>query len=388
MIQILFVDDEPNILDGLKRMLRPMRYEWEMSFARSGKEALEILKTKNVDVVVSDMRMPGMDGVQLLEEIRNSYPQTVRMILSGYSEKEMIMKSVGTAHQYLAKPCDAETLKAMVKRACALRDLLLDVNLRRLVSQLDTIPSLPALYRELMTELHVVEPSIKRIGDIIRRDLGMTLKILQIVNSAFFGLQRQISDVGKAVEYLGLDTISSLALGVGVFSQFDKNKSLCRWLDELWTHSTEVGVKAKWIALREAPEVAQDAFTAGLLHEVGKVVLASNRPEEFAPREKSSEPSEPAIEASAMLNAPQAQIGAYLLGLWGLPNAVVEAVAFHQTPSQAQTQSFTALTAVHLANALCHTSQPGSAPRYDVDYLSRLGLLGKIEEWRQTRMTE
>ena len=145
MINILFVDDEPNILEGLQRMLRPMRREWQMSFAKSGAEALETLGANEIDVIVSDMRMPGMDGARLLHEVREKHPHVVRLILSGYSEKEMIMKSVGAAHQYLAKPCDADVLKTTVQRACALRDFLENESLRRLVSQLHSIPSLPSL---------------------------------------------------------------------------------------------------------------------------------------------------------------------------------------------------------------------------------------------------
>src|SRR5256885_11774657 len=124
MIRILFVDDEPKVTEGLHRMLRSMRREWEMTFATSGAEALEKLSAKPFDVVVSDMRMPGMDGCQLLTEVMRRHPQVVRIILSGYSDKETIMRSIGLAHHYLSKPCDAETLKETIRRACDLRDQL------------------------------------------------------------------------------------------------------------------------------------------------------------------------------------------------------------------------------------------------------------------------
>ena len=133
MINILFVDDESNILQGLQRMLRPMRHDWQMYFAESGADALALLAENPIDVVISDMRMPRMDGAQLLHDIRDRYPQIVRIILSGYSEKEMIVRSVHSAHQYLMKPCDPEILRETISRACALRDLLADENLRRFV---------------------------------------------------------------------------------------------------------------------------------------------------------------------------------------------------------------------------------------------------------------
>ena len=103
--RILFVDDEPLVLQGLQRMLRPMRNEWEMAFVESGRRALEEMATLPFQVVVSDMRMPGMNGAQFLSHVQELYPRTVRLILSGHADKDLIMKCVGTAHQFLAKPC-------------------------------------------------------------------------------------------------------------------------------------------------------------------------------------------------------------------------------------------------------------------------------------------
>ena len=152
--RILFVDDEPEVLNGLKRMLRGMRHEWDISFATSGREALELFDDgPGFDVVVSDMRMPGMDGAQLLEEVKKRRPGAVRIVLSGHSEREMVMKSVGHTHQYLAKPCRPDVLKATVERACALRSLLANESLLELVTRLDKLPSLPSLYFQIMEEL-------------------------------------------------------------------------------------------------------------------------------------------------------------------------------------------------------------------------------------------
>lgn len=388
MINILFVDDEPNILDGLQRMLRSMRRDWQMTFAGSGHEALDLLKEKPIDVIVSDMKMPGIDGARLLGEVREHYPQIIRIILSGYSEKDMIMKSVGTTHQYLSKPCDPELLKSTVKRVCALRDLLTDEHLRRLVSQMPNIPSLPTLYSELLEELNSAEPSTRKVGKIVKKDIGMTVKILQIVNSAFFGLQRRVSDSNEAVEFLGLDTISSLTLGLGIISQLEERGAPAELLEKLWQHSLVVGAWAGRIAQRESPAAAIDAFTAGLLHDIGEVVLAVNLPDEFMAAQRLV--GEEKISASAaerrIFDTTHAEVGAYLLGLWGLPTPVVEAVAYHHDPRGGLTDSFTALTAVHIANALQHSIYPTAAdqpqPRFDEEYLADLGLTEKIGGWR------
>jgi putative nucleotidyltransferase with HDIG domain len=388
MINILFVDDEPNILSGLQRMLRTMRHEWEMFFASSGIEALQMVKDKSIDVIVSDMRMPGMDGAQLLQNIRKDFPQVVRIILSGYSEREMILRSVGTTHQFLAKPCDADALRLTVGRACALRDLLTDEKLRRLVSQMPTVPSMPTLYEELMKELEAPEPSMRNIGAIVKQDIGMTVKILQIVNSAFFGLRRTISDAAEALTFLGLDTITSLTLSIGVFSQFEGNEAAKKHLSDIWNHSLAVGSLAKKIAGKKDQSMASDAFTAGLLHDIGEVVFAANLPEKFSEVSRLiKEEGMSQIDAEkAILDASHAEVGAYLLGLWGLPNQVVEAVAFHHEPASYETESFSALTAVHVANALHRSLRSKDAPEtsngVDLAYLERIGMQSNLQQWQ------
>lgn len=388
MISILFVDDEPNILEGLQRMLRNRRHEWQMSFAGSGIDALAILGEKRIDVVVSDMKMPGMDGAELLRTVSERYPHIVRVILSGFSEQEADMKSVGTAHQYLSKPCDPELLKSTIARVCALRELLTNQTLRRLVSQLPSVPSLPTLYTELVDELGKAESSTKRVADIVRKDLGMTVKILQMVNSAFFGIRRHISDSRLAVEFLGMDTISSLTLGLGVISQFENHASGVYFAD-VWAHSMAIGVAANSIANLERKETGNDAFTAGLLHDIGKVILAANLPSESKKvREIVQRERLTLIEGEKeVFGASHAYVGAYLLGLWGLPSEVVQAVAFHHTPRDIASNEFTALTAVHAANGIHHgllsASPSFSEPHIDRKYLKELGLLNKIPLWQQ-----
>lgn len=389
MINILFVDDEPNILDGLRRMLRPLRSDWDMFFANGGKEALKLLAEKPIDVVVSDMKMPGMDGAQFLQEVSTVYPQIVRIILSGYSENEMIIKSVGAAHQYLSKPSDPETLKETVNKACALRDLLRDEKLRRLVSQMRSVPSLPTLYSELLHELELPDPRIEKIAKIIKQDIGMTAKILQLVNSAFFGLRRNITDAAQAINFLGLDTIKSLALGIGVFSQFEKTNEASNVLSELWSHSIAVGRIGRAISEQVNPSVASDSFTAGLLHDVGEVLLAFNLPEKFSESQILVEKGQlNRMEAEKqILDTTHSEVGAYLLGLWGLPHQVVEAVAFHHNPSNFQSDKFTPLTAVHIANAINRFGSEDwsiEAEKFiDIKHLQSIGLLEKLPAWQE-----
>ena len=249
---VLFVDDEPNVTQGLKRMLRHMRREWEMAFAASGPEALEIMKGKRIDVIVSDMRMPGMDGSELLTIVREQYPDTIRIVLSGQSNKETILRAVGTAHQYLAKPCDPETLKQTVAKAFKLRRVVSGDRLKGLVSKMTILPSLPEIYTALLKEMCSEEPSLKRIAELIQSDMAMTAKILQVVNSAYFGIRREITSPEEAVRYLGLENVSALVLAANVFGQMEQKVRIPGFsMASLWSHSGEVGRLAQIILKAE-----------------------------------------------------------------------------------------------------------------------------------------
>jgi len=387
--RILFVDDEPRVLQALQRMLRTMRHEWDMAFATSGREALDILSKTPFDVLVSDMRMPEMDGAQLLDEVAKHYPGTVRIVLSGHSAQEMVLRSVKHAHQYLSKPCDAETLKATVGRATALCNFLNDNGLREAISRLDSLPSLPSLYLELVEHLQSPDASVRGIGDIISRDPGMTAKILQLVNSAFFGLRREISSPAQAVTLLGVETVKDLVLAVQVFSRFDGKGLPENFLNTLWSHSLATGVMARTIAKTESDDqsAVDNAFTAGLLHDVGKLVLGVNFPAEYGEiksRIEHGDCQQCEVE-NKVLGTTHEMAGAYLVQLWGLPASIVEAIAFHHFPGKSLVEGFHPLVTVHVANCFEHDNASATTKKssyIDTGYLEQIGLLERIPEWR------
>jgi HD-like signal output (HDOD) protein len=390
--QILFVDDEPRVLISIRRMLHGMRNEWDMQFAESGADALSMLAKKPFDVIVTDIRMPGMDGANLLSEVKKAYPNMVRFVLSGHSDKEMILRSVRHAHQYLSKPCDADILKSKICRACALREMLTQESLRSVVSAMDSLPSQPTLYAEIMDELRNERSCIQKIGEIISRDLGMTTKILQLVNSAFFGMPRHIESPAHAVSLLGLDTIKALVLSVEVFSKFEQNKLKAFNIESLWDHSIMTGKLVKQIAKAEKAnrQTMDDAFLAGLLHDVGKLILVDQLPDEYKEIiELTKNENIPLLDAEIrILGAGHAEVGAYLLGLWSITDPIVEAVAFHHDPQICALQSFSPQTAVHVADALAnaggHSYKPTAAglSGMDDEYIDSIGLTGRIPVWR------
>ncbi len=279
--RILFVDDESKVLDGLRRTLFPMRKEWDMVFVQGGKDAIAALVLEPFDVIVTDMRMPGMDGAELLDEVVKTHPQTVRLVLSGQWEPDMSIRSAKTAHQYLNKPCSAQTLKATLDRIFALRGLLAGRSLKRLVSGMTTLPSLPTIYRKLVTTLESPEASAEQVGEVISTDIAMTAKVLQLANSAFFGISRRVSHPAEATRYLGVDTIKALVLTIGVFEQFHGAEPASLPLAKLQHHSLDTARIAHAIAKFEeaAKEMIKDPIQAGLMHDICKLILIHKDPQ-------------------------------------------------------------------------------------------------------------
>jgi HD-like signal output (HDOD) protein len=387
--RILFVDDEPMVLTGLKRSLRPMRSEWEMVFAAGGDEALTAMDQQTFDIIVTDMRMPGMDGAQLLKEVQKRSPHTLRMVLSGQSDRETILRSVNPAHQFVSKPCESEELKSRLARIFALGDLLKNPVLRELVTKLDYLPSLPGIYLQLNQELSRGEPSLQRIDELIAADMAMTAKILKLVNSAFFGLPCEISRASHAVKLLGLETLRTLVLTAHIFDQFQSPLLTAEDVQQISDHSLAVSRSARTIALLEhADQATQDgSCTAGLLHDAGKLILASTLGKQYSEVLEYSERANVGLYAAEreLLGCSHAQVAAYLYGLWGLPSTIVDAVAWHHQPAGSLSTKFSPLAAVHMASAY-HDEKRNSRLRdrtpVDTAFLAGIGCAEREAAWR------
>ena len=390
MKNILFVDDEPKVLQGLHRMLHSMRRDWNMEFAEGGHKALEVLGNSHFDVVVTDMRMPGMNGLEFLNEVKKRYPHIIRIVLSGQADKEVIIQSIGPIHQYLSKPCDPNKLKLILSQACSIHELLAEEKLKKIVSQMEYLPSLPAYYNELTNELQSESATLKSVGKIISKDIGMSAKILQMVNSAFFGIRTHVSSPERAVMLLGLEIVSALALSSHVFKQFDKVTIEGLSLDSLWNHCMTVGSFAKHICKKQITDqkTADFCFIAGLLHDVGKIVLAANVPDTYTSllmnmKEKKSRIVDKEFEVFGVTHE---KIGAYLMGLWGFNDSIIEALTFHHNPMNNISKEFIPLTAVYIANIIEHELFPertmGVVPEIDKEYIKKLNLTDKIPIWR------
>jgi HD-like signal output (HDOD) protein len=390
-IKVIFVDDEPRVLEGLKRMLRPKRNEWDMTFVNSAQEALDALKKQPREVVVTDMRMPGMSGAELLEVVQREYPDTIRLILSGQAETESVMKALGVSHQFLSKPCDAEILQGTISRAFALRDLAGNSAVKTLVARINKLPTLPATYQRLVECLKSPNADMDDVAKIISLDPSMTARLLKVVNSAYFGLAKPVADVGRAGALLGLDRIMALVLGQGIFSGAEIPKVPGFSLDALWSHSIATATAAHRIAIEEGLEKdkVSAAFLAGMLHDLGKLVLAMGMPDQYG-RVLNAAKDAPLREMEfemLELQASHSDVGAYLFVLGGLPNRIAEAIAYHEDPAQSKVSSFGLPAIVHVADRIARFPDIADpkAPelRLNLEYLSKNDRADHWNKWRE-----
>ena len=382
--RILFVDDEPHILQGLRRMLHSASREWSMEFVPGAEAALRRIGEQPIDVLVTDMRMPGMDGSQLLEQVRQRWPAVTRIVLSGHSEQEGVIRAVHTAHQYLAKPCDADVLKRALRRSLQLRERIADPALRQLIAGLSHLPTLPDLYVDITRALGDPNCTAKDVGAIVARDVAFSLKLLQIVNSAFFGLPRAVSDPAEAVVLLGVELVRAIVLGAKVLSAAETRLGDSAEVRRLGGRALRTAHLARdcATALELPRSQREEAFLAGLTVDLGRLVLLENRPEhclrcDALVRGGMAEPD----AETAVFGVPREIVSAALLATWGLPDAVVEAVAFAHRPRESVAQTPSPLACVHVARAcLDEAARP-----LDGDCMAALGIADAIERWRATR---
>lgn len=385
--RILFVDDEAGILNGLRLSLRLQRAKWDMDFALGGPNALEALSKTPYNVIVTDMRMPGMDGAQVLAEARRLQPHCVRIILSGFADNENVLKAVKPAHLYLSKPCRSEVLIKAIEKALDLDGLLASEGLRALAARLESLPALPHLYTELEQALYRGNVPLARLGEIIGRDAGMAATILRLVNSAFFGLPRRVTSIQHAVNLLGENILRTLVLTVHLFTVLDNARTPDFSVRLLWEHSFRTGSFAKAIALAEGadPQDREDCFIAGMLHDVGKLVLLMGLAAEYEAilaRVRSEALPLYAAEQAA-LAADHAAIGGYLLNLWGFPRTVLTAVSQHHAPAHLDWTVFSPQTAVAAANVLEH-ELVRLHPDYAVHALEAPPVaVARLDAWRE-----
>jgi HD-like signal output (HDOD) protein len=378
---LYFIDDEPNLVQALRRILHSMRDTWDMRFASSGAEALKMMEKAPPDMVVSDMRMPEMDGAELLRQVQRRFPQAVRLIFSGNSDQKMISRAVAVAHQYLAKPCSGGILKDVLSRSLALRRVLHDPQLLVITGRIGNLPSLPQLYFDMLQEIQKPEPCMEIISGIIERDVAMTARILQIVNSSFFGLSRRVVNIHEAIVMLGLNTLKALILMNSVFAAHEAGRMQAHELAELWEHSGLVAQLAHDIASYEKqPQKILDLTrTVGILHDSGKVLFREldSYGGKIQPCLENSRKSVAQAEYE-VYGMSHAELGGYLLGIWGLPHDIVEPVTWHHRPSRLEAETAVeTLAYIHFADCFWENR----LDILDQAFLEKHGFTQSLSKW-------
>lgn len=355
-MRVLFVDDEERVLAGIERTVFMADRDWDVAFAASGAEALTKLASQPADVVVSDMRMPLMDGAELLRRVRDTWPSAIRIILSGHTEQESALRSLDVAHQFLTKPCDGDALIQSIDRAVGLQKLLRDKAIQEVVGRIGSLPAAPRMYERLNRLLCDGSADIGQIAGIVQGDPALAAKVLQLANSAFFRIGHDVTDISEAVVHIGLNTLRTLVLASEVF-----RGGACADVDAMRIRAVRASRLAGEIGKPFAPR--ETVTTAALLADVGLLLPDVGRLCGEVDVEGKGFPS-------------HAEVGAYLLGMWGLPGTIVEAVAHHHRPHRVSHSSFDAVGVVHVVVALSKGSEP------DHEYLSKMGVADQLPRWK------
>jgi HD-like signal output (HDOD) protein/ActR/RegA family two-component response regulator len=388
--RVLFVDDEHAVLDGLRDGLRDHRAAWQLTFADSGEAALAAFDDGHIDVLVTDLRMPGMNGADLLARVQELSPPTVRVVLSGYADTQAVASASTGAHRFLAKPYTLDELTTVLERSFAMAELSRRVELYRRATAASVLPSSPGTYSELVAAAADPAAGAGALAVIIERDPAMTAKVLQLANSAFFSTGRHVSRVREAVAFLGTDTITALAISAKAFAEYAPTLASSRFsIEEFQRHAALVARLAARIT--PDPDIRADAVTAGVLHDIGALVLLRDD------RRRWEHNTEIAEQEGLPLHVVEQReqgvdhgaVGGYLLALWGLPHTIVEAVANHHEPNGLAGPRLDAVAAVHIAEALAHEFVPwsgdgdGSVSLLDADYVKAVAGSDALETWRE-----
>jgi putative nucleotidyltransferase with HDIG domain len=383
--RILFVDDEPLMREYYSTLGAVLEKDYEVFTAASGQEGLEFLTNTPVDIVVSDLVMPEMDGHEFMTRVAREHPESMRIVISAYDDQLTVAQCLMFGHRYFNKRIDLANLATILKRIGRLKHQVGTAKLKKVISGLGTLPTVPRLYFQLTEALNSPFSSLQEMADIVQQDVGLTVKLLQIANSAYFGMARRIITPLEAVQVIGIEVLRGIVLCVHAFKFYEERSIRSLSATELWNHSLLTAHGARKLAEFEnlPREQCDAAFISGLLHDIGKLIMAANADADYLQVVQRSRSEEiPIFQAELeVFGATHAQVGAYLLGLWGLPEAVVDTIEQHHSLDTITTPGFSAMTAVHVAQAL----EPANprASRLDMTYLRKIGVENRVEHWQR-----
>jgi len=386
---IYVVDDQSQVLETAVLVLEAIESDWDVQGFTDANQALEAVKAKAPDLVLSDQRMPIMPGSDFLEQVRALSPTTLRIIMSGHVAMDKLTM-ITSAHQYLAKPFSPTALADLVKRSFAARERILDPGLLTVITGLRSIPSLPQVHQSLLRELEDGQTAVAAIARLIGDDPGLSLKVLHLANSPLFGSGQTVTDPMEAVICLGTDMLGAIVLSQSMFRHYEKVRRPEMDLGRVWTHCWETARLAQHICREMGLRAkrGEEAFLAGLMHEIGRFILIDNFPEPFktaCDRARQTR-SSLAVCLREVFQASPAQAGAYILELWGLPAPVIGAIGSLDNPEADGANPFSIKSALYIADHIASGKFPPdsfSVEEWKVDYLKSAGCAERIPEWEK-----
>jgi HD-like signal output (HDOD) protein len=385
MREILFVDDDSFILNGLRSLLRKQRETWEMSFVTSGSAALETLALRPRDIVVSDMRMPGMDGAELLYRVRELYPRTARIILSGQAGHDDLIRARPVAQQILCKPCERSVLCEAIDRLFKVQALLADERIHTLVGKLERLPLFPKSYLELSQAMAHPLPTMAEIVRVVERQPALSVMVLSIANAGYFGRAQAAVSIETAVKLLGVELLRALALSTDLFSQINEPLLESRTFMSLPQRSLLKAQLARSF-VRDAA-LTEEAFEAALLMDIGYIVLGQSDPAGYLTLLNEAEKGQQPIQEleRERFGFTHAEVSGYLLGVWGLPAPVVEVVVGHHLPELLGLAHNPVAAAIHTADVLVDalwSARSDPTAGIDACILNRPEVRARLPEWQ------
>ncbi|HZR38371.1 MAG TPA: HDOD domain-containing protein [Nevskia sp.] len=384
MFRILVADEGKGTPDGLLGQLAN-HAGWTVQTA--GIEAARrALESAAYEVVMTGPGLRAADSAELLQQAHLRQPLAVRLALCRQASVDEMHRLMSVAHQVLGSGGDVRSLERCIERICRLLRQRGQPGMQRVLGMLARLPVLPRVYWELAAELERASADSASVAAIIEQDPVVTTRVLQLANSAFFGVQRSVRSVRDAATVLGLEPLRSVALLAGLSRLVHAGDLPGGFsLEALQGHSARVARLAA--AMLNDPEESKTAFSAGMLHHIGYLMLAVNLPRDYQELREAAFRRNTSMEQAELevLGCSHADIGAQTLALWGLPLPLIDAVAFHHRPSGSGELRFGAATAVHVAAALADEAEgkPADPAALEWDFLRRLNAAAPVERWRR-----
>ncbi len=350
MKRILVVDDDVHILNSMSEAFRGTDYT--IIIAESGIKALMLMKTQEIDLVISNLIMPLMDGNKLLLYIKEQFPNVIRVIMGSNTDEESVFKAIlqNVAKFYILKPWNNEKLLEYVDQVFETEDMLRSDNLLLFINNIEKLPTIETSYQKILTMIEK-DSDIGSIALEIEKDFAISTKLLQIANSAYYGLRT--GSVKHAAVYLGLQNLKSLIYSTTILNSLNSASPQDQQrVNDLWNHAALTNKLLNYMyEVFMNKKLTEAAYSAGLLHNIGILPLIKNNIEDYGAlinkvRIKSLNLIDIETE-TYQINHQEA--GGYLIDWWKLPFPIVEAALFHHRPLDSRIMNKEIVAAVHLA---------------------------------------